>query len=232
MNEYANGLYQGYCQGFTAVPNDISMEASVIWIAGNHIKSLQPNSFNHSLCYNLAIIYDSMETIEADAFNHLDTLSHLFLYNNKIKSLQPGCFRGLPSVTVLHLHSNKIKSLKNGVLNDLTSLTEILLNDNELMHLDSATFQGMSQLITIRLQNNFLDHLPQGLLDLKGDEHPSTIYLAISGNSLECNRSQCWAYDAEQDGWLIWWGGILDGPQCRGLRTWSQMNLICAEDGK
>ncbi len=93
------------------IPSDIPHDTVQIYLAGNQIKSLKTNSFNHTSCTALKIIWDELEIIEAGAFNNLDSLSSLCLYNNKIKYLPQGIFSGLMLLSQIQLQNNYIKTL-------------------------------------------------------------------------------------------------------------------------
>ena len=184
MKDYGNRQYNGYCQGYTEVPDDIPTDAEIIWLAGNQIKSLKANTFNHTQCLSLAIIWDVLETVEVGAFNNLTNLLNLHLHHNRLLSLPVEIFSALPS------------------------------------------------LFSLEMQNNKLESLSQGIFSFKMDEWQDTLYMSISENPLICNSSLCWLYTAEEDRSVKWSRGIWNTPECTGLRTWSQMNLICDEKGK
>ncbi len=118
----AFGFYQGYCQGFTDVPSNIPRDTIQIYLAGNQIKSLKANSFNHTSCTALKIIWDELEFIEAGAFNNLDSLSSLCLFNNKIKYLPPGLFSGLSLLSQIQLQNNYIKTLPSDLFPDTPNI--------------------------------------------------------------------------------------------------------------
>ncbi len=111
MKYYSNGMYIRYCQGFTEVPPDIPQNSTHIYLAGNQIKTLKENSFNHSQCQNLKIYWDELENIELGAFNNLDNLIGLCLFNNKLTAITSGVFSELPLLSTLQLQNNEIQTL-------------------------------------------------------------------------------------------------------------------------
>ncbi len=223
----------GYCQGFTEVPPDIAQNATLIYMSGNQIKSLKANSFNHTSCTALKITWDVLENIEAGAFNNLDSLSSLCLFNNKLTTINSGVFNTLSLVTNLQLQHNRIKKLESDSFQGMKSLTALYLNDNAIQQLPSLIFSNLSNLFMLDIQNNELITLSWDVFSSERDGHPTGLQLTISGNPFLCNVSMCWLYKAQQE-WPIsisWWYG----PECTNLPSWPKMSVICGmkdEKGK
>ncbi len=233
--DYNYGRYYGYCQGFTEVPANIPRDAYQIYLAGNQIKSLKANSFNHSSCRTIKIHWDQLENIEFGAFSNLDSLSSLYLSDNKkLKVINSRIFNHLSSLYSLWLDNNNIENIHTDSFKDLKSLRTLKLQDNTIQHLPSLIFSNLPKLSTIDLRNNELTTLTWDIFSYGRDDHPISIQIALSGNSLVCNSSLCWLYEGEQDeqnGWITWmdawYYGNIYGPQCTDLPSWSKMNIVC-----
>ncbi len=161
-----------------------------------------------------------MEVIEAGAFNNLDNLHTLCLYDNKLKVINSGIFDGLSSLILLDLHNNDIEQIKSDSFIDLKSLSQLRIQDNRIQHLPSGIFSNLTKLSSLSIQNNELTTLSEDIFS-----QDKNTQVAISGNPLVCNASLCWLYQAEQD-WSITWSWTF-GPQCANLPSWSKISIVC-----
>ncbi len=199
-------------------------------LVNNKLKTLTPGIFNNlaSLSY-LELNYNHLNNIESGVMNRLESLQSLQMFGNALESIDEGAFHNLTKLSTLRIEQNNIKTLQPLTFEGMSSLTGLYLQDNDLNYLPPQIFSNLSKLMTLVINNNELNTLSWDIFSSKQDEHPNFIYLAISGNPLECNSSLCWAYEAEQDKWLNWLGGAFGAPQCTALITWSQIGLVCSE---
>ena len=193
---------------------------------------MRANSFNHSSCQWLKIIWDELETIEIGAFNNLDSLSSLCLFNNKLTAIDSGTFSGLSSLNRLQLQNNRLVKLQSHSFDGLKSLTSLYLQNNYIFYLPPLIFSSLLDLQILNIQNNELFTISWDIFSSEIEEHPTIIFLALSGNPLTCNISACWMYEGEYDKWLSWLGGISSSPECTDLTSWSKITSICGIKGK
>ncbi len=212
-------------------------------------------------CTVLALGWNEINQIEIHAFNGMEAVEHLFLHDNKLTQLTRGIFLGLPKCIALMLQFNFIDSIESEAFTGLESIESIFLHDNRLTQLVQGMFANLPLLTLLNLDANSLhtvhsgalSGLPQlnklglrinGLRTLSWTafistesprhfDHPVSLQLHLQHNPLECNTSMCWIKQAEEEGWLTWWGGDRFAPQCHNYPTskWSRINFDCKRQG-
>ena len=100
-----------------------------------------------------------LTTLEARAFEGLDTLEQLNLYRNRLTTLEAGVFDGLTSLISLDLSDNELTSLDVGVFRGLSSLTSLDLSINELTLLEEGVFGELTSLDMLSLHSNPLTEI-------------------------------------------------------------------------
>ena len=96
---------------------------------------------------------------------HLASITQLYLYEEKIRTLKPGDFDGLTVLTTLRLDGNELSSLPEGVFDNNTALTQLFLHDNQLSSLPEGIFENNTALTTLYLHTNQLSSLPAGIFE-------------------------------------------------------------------
>ena len=96
---------------------------------------------------------------------HLASITQLYLYEEKIRTLKPGDFDGLTVLTTLRLDGNELSSLPEGVFDNNTALTQLFLHDNQLSSLPAGIFENNTALTTLYLHTNQLSSLPAGIFE-------------------------------------------------------------------
>ncbi len=208
---FRNKQYNMTCQGLTKIPDDIPYEALEIRIRGNPITTLRAFDFNASTqCIYLALGWNEIVDIEIDSFYGLGATEKLFLHDNKLNKLMKGMFNGLPSLQILALFNNYIKTIDPGALAAMPALREVTLGGNALKMLSMNIFSD----------------------DPSKAKHPENMKMTLNDNPLICNCSLCEVKQAEEDGWLTWWGGdsyACYAPECTNFARipWVDVDLGC-----
>ncbi|CAK1555176.1 unnamed protein product [Leptosia nina] len=159
--------------GYTQVPDRIPMDATEIYLDGNHIENLR----NH-------------------VFIGKKKLQVLYLNNTELKEVNNQTFKGIDSLRVLHLENNKLVELKGDEFVHLNNLNELYLDHNAIEHVASNTFSSLKSLSVLKIDDNKLvNFFPWKLLasSSKGIAHVS-----IEGNRYSCDCKSI----AELDSWL------------------------------
>ncbi len=140
-------------------------------------------------------------------FRGLDSLEHLSVSDNALADLSPDLFDEMPNLYTLWIYNNKISHLPAGIFGNLPKLCWVDLRDNNL----------------VTLSQDILS------LDTPRYYYYNGFNLKLSGNAISCDDDVCWLY--ANRGWVNWWGGDSEAPQCSDNYSWSAMNLRCEEKG-
>lgn len=159
--------------GYTEVPDRIPMDATEIYLDGNHISHLG----NH-------------------VFIGKKKLQVLYLNNTKLKEVNNQTFKGVDSLRVLHLENNKLVELKGDEFLHLNNLNELYLDHNAIVHVANNTFSALKSLSVLRIDDNKLvNFFPWKLL---ASSSKSLAHVSIEGNQYSCDCKSI----AELDSWL------------------------------
>lgn len=158
---------------YTKVPDRIPMDATEIYLDGNHISHLG----NH-------------------VFIGKKKLQVLYLNNTKLKEVNNQTFKGVDSLRVLHLENNKLVELKGDEFLHLNNLNELYLDHNAIVHVANNTFSSLKSLSVLRIDDNKLvNFFPWKLL---ASSSKSLAHVSIEGNQYSCDCKSI----AELDSWL------------------------------
>lgn len=159
--------------GYSEVPERIPMDATEIYLDGNHITNLG----NH-------------------VFIGKKKLQVLYLNNTKLKEVNNQTFKGVDSLRVLHLENNKLVELKGDEFLHLNNLNELYLDHNAIVHVANNTFSSLKSLSVLRIDDNKLvNFFPWKLL---ASSSKSLAHVSIEGNQYSCDCKSI----AELDSWL------------------------------
>lgn len=159
--------------GYTEVPQRIPMDATEIYLDGNHISHLG----NH-------------------VFIGKKKLQVLYLNNTKLKDVNNQTFKGVDSLRVLHLENNKLVELKGDEFVHLNNLNELYLDHNAIVHVANNTFSSLKSLSVLRIdENKLVNFFPWKLL---ASSSKSLAHVSIEGNQYSCDCKSI----AELDSWL------------------------------
>ncbi|XP_041349330.1 uncharacterized protein LOC121368657 [Gigantopelta aegis] len=115
----------------------------------------------------LDLSLNSLRVIPKDAFTPLqNTLEHLDLSGNILKSIETGALHGMFFLKTLHLSDNKMSSLQNGLFNDLIRLSSLNIQENKLSFLPDDIFSQQQKLNNVNLASNSFSNLPRALLQV------------------------------------------------------------------
>lgn len=159
--------------GYTEVPERIPMDATEIYLDGNHISHLG----NH-------------------VFIGKKKLQVLYMNNTKLKEVNNQTFKGVDSLRVLHLENNKLVELKGDEFVHLNNLNELYLDHNAIVHVANNTFSSLKSLSVLRIdENKLVNFFPWKLL---ASSSKSLAHVSIEGNQYSCDCKSI----AELDTWL------------------------------
>ncbi|GBP34693.1 Toll-like receptor 6 [Eumeta japonica] len=158
---------------YTEVPQRIPMDATEIYLDGNHISNLG----NH-------------------VFIGKKKLQVLYLNNTGSAEVNNQTFKGIDSLRVLHLENNKLVELKGDEFVHLNELNELYLDHNAITHVANNTFSSLKSLSVLRIDDNKLvNFFPWKLL---ASSSKSSAHVSIEGNQYSCDCKSI----AELDSWL------------------------------
>lgn len=159
--------------GYAEVPDRIPMDATEIYLDGNHISHLG----NH-------------------VFIGKKKLQVLYLNNTKLGEVNNQTFKGVDSLRVLHLENNKLVELKGDEFLHLNNLNELYLDHNAIVHVANNTFSSLKSLSVLRIdENKLVNFFPWKLL---ASSSKSLAHVSIEGNQYSCDCKSI----AELDSWL------------------------------
>ncbi|CAH0384155.1 unnamed protein product [Bemisia tabaci] len=115
------------------LPLRIPMEATQLYLDGNHIR-----------------------TIGSHSFIGRRKLQILFLNSSSIEIIHNRTFNGLKELEVLHLDDNKLNALRGYEFEGLRSLRELYLNNNRITSIHNYTFSSLYDLKILRLDHNYI----------------------------------------------------------------------------
>ena len=183
-------------------------------ITGNTtLSTIQTGAFNGLKVGTLILTSIGITAIQSGAFSDLsDTLEHLYLNDNELKTLPEDSFDGLGQLMALYLGKNNLKTLPDDIFNDLPHLRLLFLGSNGLKTLKTAWFRHLTNLQYIDLRKNEFETIPEnafeGLNHLRGlwlsqnrlktlsyalvQNKPNLDSLALYGNPLACDCRLAW----------------------------------------
>ncbi|XP_011557532.3 toll-like receptor 6 [Plutella xylostella] len=159
--------------GYTEVPERIPMDATEIYLDGNHISNLG----NH-------------------VFIGKKKLQVLYLNNTQLGEVNNQTFKGIESLRVLHLENNKLVELKGDEFIHLNNLKELYLDHNAIALVANNTFSSLKSLSVLRIdENKLVNFFPWKLL---ASSSKNLAHVSIEGNQYSCDCKSI----AELDNWL------------------------------
>lgn len=147
---------------FSEIPSRIPMDATEIYLDGNHLPALGSHIFIGKK--NLRVLY---------------------LNGSNVESIKNKTFNGLKnSLEVLLLNDNNLRELNGWEFADLENLRELYLHNNQLRFIAKETFSRLSFLQVLRIDGNLLTNFP--VWELSGNGYLNSVMLANNPWSCEC----------------------------------------------
>ncbi|KMQ97234.1 leucine-rich repeats and immunoglobulin-like domains protein 2 protein [Lasius niger] len=168
---------------------------------------------------SLAVLEESSLSsiaIHNKAFEGLDTLEILTLYENKISSIEPDAFKGLDNRRLkrLNLGGNELARIPTQALNSLELLKKLELQENHISTIEEGDFEGLKALDSLGLAHNHLREVPARVfshltqlnsLELDGNQithvDPNA-FIGLEDNPLICDCDLRW--------YSTWLGNLRD----------------------
>ena len=144
------------------LPDDIPMDATVVYIDGNN-----------------------MPLLDAHRLIGRKNLRALFLNDSKVERIQNRTFHGLSSLKKLYLQDNLLNELEGFEFEHLEHLRELYLQNNKIRIINNMTFRGLHSLEILNLQGNQIVNFP--VWKLKYNKGLQEITLGQNSWSCECN---------------------------------------------
>ncbi|XP_026747027.1 chaoptin-like isoform X1 [Trichoplusia ni] len=148
------------------VPGTInSSKVFMLQLTGNKIRDLEPQFFQATGLYRLAINENPLEGIHEEAFYGLDnTLWELELRRDKLTSVPSRSLRYLQKLRLLDLTGNEITDISGDNWRGLEhTLTTLILADNSIANLPLDAFSSLPMLETLDLHGNHLSVIDSGV---------------------------------------------------------------------
>ncbi|XP_037867501.1 chaoptin isoform X1 [Bombyx mori] len=148
------------------VPSTINnSKVFMLQLTGNKIRDLEPQFFQTTGLYRLAINKNPLESIHEEAFYGLDnTLWELELREDKLIAVPSRALRYLQKLRLLDLSGNEITDISGDNWRGLENTLQILiLADNSIANLPLDAFSGLPLLETLDLHGNHLSVIDSGV---------------------------------------------------------------------
>lgn len=148
------------------VPSKInSSKVFMLQLTGNKIRDLEPQFFQATGLYRLAINENPLENIHEEAFYGLDnTLWELELRRDKLTAVPSRSLRYLQKLRLLDLTGNEITDISGDNWRGLEhTLQTLILSDNSIVNLPLDAFSSLPMLETLNLQGNHLSVIDGGV---------------------------------------------------------------------
>ena len=105
--------------------------------------------------------------LNASVFSNFENLQILELWKTKLSDIDKNAFQGLNSLTKLFLNENRLTQIKPGTFNGLENLRVLDLSFNNLWSIDSNLVANLSKLELISINDN-PSLLKNSLVEVKG----------------------------------------------------------------
>ncbi|CAF4906675.1 unnamed protein product [Pieris macdunnoughi] len=134
-------------------------------LTGNRIKDLEPQFFQATGLYRLAINENPLESIHEEAFYGLDnTLWELELKQDRLAAVPSRALRYLQKLRLLDLSGNEITDISGDNWRGLeNTLHTLILSDNSISTIPLDAFSGLPMLDTLDLRGNHLSVIDSGV---------------------------------------------------------------------
>ncbi|XP_038217334.1 chaoptin isoform X2 [Zerene cesonia] len=142
-----------------------SSKVFTLQLTGNRIRELEPQFFQATGLYRLAINENPLESIHEEAFYGLDnTLWELELRQDRLATVPSRALRYLQKLRLLDLSGNEITDISGDNWRGLeNTLQTLILADNSIASLPLDAFSGLPMLDTLDLQGNHLSVIDSGV---------------------------------------------------------------------
>ncbi|KAJ2947575.1 hypothetical protein O0L34_g17368 [Tuta absoluta] len=142
-----------------------SSKVFTLQLKGNRIRELEPQFFQATGLYRLAINQNPLEQIHEEAFYGLDnTLWELELKKDLLTAVPSRALRYLQKLRSLDLSGNEISEIRGDDFRGLqNTLQTLILADNSIANLPLDAFTGLPMLETLDLHGNHLAIIDGGV---------------------------------------------------------------------
>ncbi|XP_075975754.1 leucine rich repeat containing G protein-coupled receptor chaoptin isoform X2 [Anticarsia gemmatalis] len=142
-----------------------SSKVFMLQLTGNKIRDLEPQFFQATGLYRLAINENPLESVHEEAFYGLDnTLWELELRRDKLTAVPSKALRYLQKLRLLDLTGNEITDISGDNWRGLEhTLQTLILADNSIANLPLDAFSSLPMLETLDLQGNHLSVIDAGV---------------------------------------------------------------------
>ena len=97
--------------------------------------------------------------------NNLQSLRHLQLNQNHLKSIEANSFVGLQQLEVLWLSNNHLGNITKNSFHDLKAIEKLYLDHNEVSLIENQSFKHLENLILLNLEFNNIRKVSNGMFD-------------------------------------------------------------------
>ena len=162
----------------------------------------------------------------------LGTLYYRF-HRNSIRDIPPGYFAAASTLTHIYLYDNKLTVVEKHMFSGLPWLRELNLWSNMIHKVQSECFKENQALTTLILHENRIQVFPESMFDPQN--HPSLLQdFYIHYNPLQCDESISWLKRADGD-WLNVRNPhlvVCDGPPVMQGCKWDDLTIQDLQTGK
>ena len=149
----------------SSLAGGLNLSVQAFYIQNNkEVKFLPENIFKYFpglIAYN--VLNCLIRTVNAKHFKGSNSLEHLDLDQNEIKSIDGDSFKDLIKLEMLGLSFNKIKTIAPNIFQSLGNLQQLRIGENQIKFLDEKCFDKLTKLEHIELGKNEISALPADL---------------------------------------------------------------------
>ena len=139
----------------SAIPFNIPVAATELYLDNNNISTLYKNSFlGLYAVQSIYLNHSEIGFMERDSFKGTSGLHRLFLDHNQITEIRKGVFECLTNLTELHLEFNIITFIEYGVFHKLRHLQILYLHHNRLVEVPESIMFREPRPFSITLAQN------------------------------------------------------------------------------
>ena len=141
---------------FKTVPGGIlPIKTKILYLQYNHIEVLTNTSLSRIIeITELDLSYNSLTTIDNNAFRNHRNLTILQLHHNQLRDLPQGVFDHLVHLRVLDLSFNKLGILPTELLGNTFQLQNLDLSNNKIKELPGSLLDNITQVKVLNFSSN------------------------------------------------------------------------------
>ncbi|KAL3265477.1 hypothetical protein HHI36_009681 [Cryptolaemus montrouzieri] len=133
----------------------------ILVLTNNPIVKLESNSFSGLIGVDRLAFPSGIRTIEADAFNGLDTVNHLKLSFMDLPGVEESTFRGLTNIGVFSIQESDLGTIESDAFNSLSNIKTLNVLNNKIDLILGINITQEHNIGVLRFQGNHILEIPK-----------------------------------------------------------------------